>query len=441
MKEIDSKALFRLSVLGPMVSREQLERGELQQMIRELAQREYAIPGSKRRHIGEKTIEAWYYAWQREGITGLAPKIRVDRGQSKISPPIQEAVLAAKRENPRRSIRQIKRLLEAAGLVASQSLSRSAIHRLLQQHGLSQLAGSASLPEEKRSFAAEFAGSIWYGDVMHGPRVPVKGQLRKTYLVSLIDDASRLVAHSAFCLGETALDVEGVLKQALLRRGVPIKMVVDNGAAYRAHTLQGVCARLGIHLIFCRPYAPEGKGKLERWHRTLRDQFLSELDERRITDLDELNARLWAWLEQVYHRTAHGGLAGLTPLARYQRDLPRIRSLGAKAAQLDSLFHHRLTRLVKKDGTVSYLGQRFEVPYELSGKTVRLLVDPHAGRVVGVENEAGESLGGATALDPIANLERVRRKPEPALTPRATCSGPNLVELAHAQYYGVKKGD
>ena len=115
------------------------------------------------------------------------------------------------------------------------------------------------MPEEKRSFSAEFAGSIWYGDVMHGPRVPHKGQLRKTYLVSLIDDASRLVAHSAFCLGETALDIEGVLKQALLRRGVPIKLVVDNGAAYRAHTLQGLCARLGIHLIFCRPYAPEGK--------------------------------------------------------------------------------------------------------------------------------------------------------------------------------------
>ena len=440
MKEIDPLALFRLSVLGPMVSREQLHRGELQQLLRELAQREYAIPGSQRRLLGEKTIQAWYYAWRRDGIAGLTPKVRVDRGQSKISPAIQEAVLAAKRENPRRSINQIQRLLVAAGLVADQSLSRSAVHRLLQQNGLSQLTGSASLPEEKRSFAAEFAGSIWYGDVMHGPRVAVKGQLRKTYLVSLIDDASRLVAHSAFCLGETALDIEGVLKQALLRRGVPGKIIVDNGAAYRASTLQGLCVRLGIHLIFCRPYAPEGKGKLERWHRTLRDQFLSELDERRITDLDDLNARLWAWLEQVYHHTAHAGLAGLTPLARYQRDLPRIRSLGTKAAQLDALFHHRITRFVRKDGTVSYLGQRFEVPYELSGKTVRLVVDPHAQRVVGVENAAGVSLGQATALDVLANIKRVRRKSEPAPASTGSRDGPNLVELAHAQYHGLKRG-
>jgi putative transposase len=438
MKDIDAKALFRLSVLGPLVSRERLLRGELQQLTRELSAREYAIPGSKRRHVGDKTIQAWYYAWRSRGIDGLAPKPRADRGASKISTAVQAEILAAKRANPRRSVRQIVRLLQAAGTVPANSLSRSAVHRLLQQQGLSQLAGSGHVSEEKRSFAAEFAGSIWYGDVMHGPRVPHKGQLRKTYLVSLIDDASRLVAHSAFCLGETALDIEGVLKQALLKRGVPIKLVVDNGAAYRSHTLQGICARLGIHLIFCRPYAPEGKGKLERWHRTLRDQFLGELDERRIADLDDLNARLWAWLEQVYHRSEHAGLGGVTPLARYQRDLARIRSLGAKAAGLDMLFHHRVSRLVRKDGTVSYLGQRFELPYELSGKTVKLVVDPHAARVVGVEDDAGQSLGLATALDMLANVNRVRRRPESAAAGLAPHDGPNLVEIAHRRYHGGK---
>ena len=177
----------------------------------------------------------------------------------------------------------------------------------------------------------------------------------------------------------------------------------------------------------------------KRWHRTCRDQFLSELDERRIADLDELNARLWAWLEQVYHQTVHSSLDGLTPLARYQRDLPKIRSLGTKAAQLDAVFHHRISRFVRKDGTVSYLGQRFEVPYELSGKTVRLVVDPHAGKVLGVEDAAGLSLGQATALDKLANLKRVRRKPEPAQMTTGERTGPNLVELAHAKHHGKNK--
>lgn len=203
---------------------------------------------------------------------------------------------------------------------------------------------------------------------MHGPRVPHEGKLVKAYLVSLFDDASRLVAHSAFCPGETALDIEGGLKQALLKRGIPIQLVVDNGAVGRAETLQGICARLGIHLIYCRPYAPEGKGKWERWHRTCRDQFLSELDERPINSFEDLNARLWAWLERVYHPTPHAGLDGMTPLARYQQDLSKIRSLGALAAQLDALFRDRVSRGVRKDGTVSYQGVRFEVPFELSGQ-------------------------------------------------------------------------
>ena len=440
MKELDKMALFRLSVLGAMVSRERLQRGELQQLIRELAQQNYVIPGSRRTRLGEKTIEAWYYAWKRDGIEGLVPKIRIDRGQSKLTPEIQARILGAKRDNPKRSIRQIQLLLESSG-VAIDILSRSSIHRLLQAHGLSRMIGSSSLLEEKRSFTAEFAGSIWYGDVLHGPAVPTANGMRKAYLVSLMDDASRLITHSAFCLGETALDIEGVLKQAVLKRGLPKKLVVDNGAAYRSATLQGICARLGIHLIYCRPYAPEGKGKLERWHRTFRDQFLSELDTAQVLDLSDLNARLWAWIERLYHQTPHSGLGGLTPLARYQQDLLKIRTLGLRAAKLDDIFLHRVTRFVRKDGTVSYEGMRFEVPYELSGQTVQLVVDPHTEIVVGVENKEGESLGLATPLDVLSNLQRERRKPKPVDTETAAVkhSGPNLVELACTQYYDKKE--
>ena len=269
---------------------------------------------------------------------------------------------------------------------------------------------------------------------MHGPRVPMDGGLRKAYLVSLMDDASRLIVHSAFCPGETALDIEAVLKQAVLKRGLPVKLVIDNGPAYRAKTLQGICARLGIHLVYCRPYHPEGKGKLERWHRTFRDQFLSEFDATRIGDLSDLNARLWAWLESVYHRTAHSGLDGQTPVARYQQDLARVRTLGTLADRLDALFYHRITRLVRKDGTVSYQSTRFEVPYELSGRSVRLVVDPHGRQVVGVEDDDGKSLGAATPLDALANVHRRRRQPQPPEEPSPKDTD-NEVELAYREYY------
>lgn len=444
MKEFNAIALFRLSVLGPLVSRERLARGELQSLIRELASKEYAIPGSNRRFLSEKTIEAWYYAWRAHGIDGLVPRPRTDSGVSKLPPAVQDALLAAKRENPRRSIRQLKILLENAGTVPRGTLSRSAIHRFLQQQGVSRPTGSASMPEEHRRFVADSANSIWYGDVMHGPTLTLTTGRCKVFLVSLMDDASRLLAHSAFCTSETALAIEGVLKQAVLKRGLPKKLVVDNGAAYRAATLQGICARLDIRLIYCRPYAPEGKGKLERWHRTFRDQFLSELDVSRINDLDDLNARLWAWIEQVYHRTVHGSLDGKTPLARFQQDLVQIKQLGQKATQLDAIFYHRVTRKVRKDGSVSYQGRDFEVPYELSGKTVRLVVDPHVQQVVGVEDEDGNPCGAVTPLDALANCHRRRRKPDAVNTSTASAThttpaaaGPNLVELAFAQQYAT----
>ncbi len=437
MNDLHPVALFRLSVLGPLVSRDRLERGELKQLIRELASRDYDIPGSARRDIGEKTIEAWFYAWRRGGIDALVPRLRSDRGRSRLPIEVQDAILDAKRDKPRRSIDQLILLMEKAGLAVRGTLPRSSVHRLLQRHGLSRPSGGASVPEEHRSYEALYAGDIWYGDVMHGPRVPVQGRMRKVYLVSLMDDASRLLAHSAFCTGEKALDIEGVLKQAVLKRGLPVKLVVDNGSAYRARTLQGICARLGIHLIYCRPYAPEGKGKLERWHRTVRDQFLGELDLTRIQDLSDLNARLWAWIEEIYHRRTHAGLQALSPLQRYQQDLVRIRTLGHRAAQLDQLFYHRLSRKVRKDATVSYQGQRFEAPYELAGKTLQLVVDPHSQQAIWLEDDEGKIQGEVVPLDVIANSHRRRHKPDSQVADSHQSQGPNLVEIAYQQYHAI----
>lgn len=440
MKELDPVALFRLSVLGPLVSRQKMERGELQATLRDLSQKPYAIPGTRRQYVAVKTLQTWFYNYRAQGIEGLTPKQRIDRGQSKLSAAVQEALLAAKRENPSRSIYGLQQLLERSGDVPRGTLSRSAIHRLLQQHGISRPTGAASEPEERRSFCAEHAGQIWYGDVMHGPHVMMRGRSRKTYLVSLMDDASRLIVHSAFCLAEGALQIEGVLKQGVLKRGLPSKLIVDNGPAYCAKTMHAICARLGIHLIHCRPYSPESKGKLERYHRTLRAAFLSELTTH-VIELEDLNARLWAWLEEIYHKTPHAGLLGQTPLDRYQQDLPHIRTLGSRAAQLDAIFQHRVQRHVRKDGTVSYWGRRFEVPYELAGKTTWLIVDPHTHIVIGVEDDDGKALGAATPLDMLANRHRTRHKPAPlssstAMATPAKKRKPTLIDLAYAQHYG-----
>lgn len=441
MQELHPMALFRLSVLGALASREQLAHGELKLILRQLAAVPYQIPGTRRVYLSEKTLEAWYYAYRKNGLEGLTPKTRSDAGRSKMAAALQEAILQAKRDKPKRSITGIITLLEMKGVVAKGTLKKSTVHRLLKQAGISRLRASDDVMEEKRSFVAEFANDLWQGDVMHGPRLMINGRWRKTYLVSLMDDASRLLVHSAFCLAEGAIEIESVLKQAVLKRGLPKKIIIDNGAAYRAKTLQAVCARLHIHLVYCRPYHPEGKGKLEKWHRTVRAQFLGEIDLKQIAGFDDLNARLWVWLEKLYHRTIHSSLDGLTPLQRYQQDLNSIRPLGRLAGQLDGLFLHRHPRKVRKDGTISYEGKRFEVPYELSGSTINVVVDPLARQPVGIESKSGQSLGGITPLDAVANNTRRRcRQHATETVPAQTLAeatadrvADNIVELALQQ--------
>ncbi len=433
--EINATALFRLSVLGPLASREYLERGELKQIIRTLAAQSYNIPGSKRNHLTENTIEHWYYAWKRGGVEALAPQKRRDTGETRINEKYKAAIMQCKTENKKRSISQIKRLLELSGITALGELSRSSMHRFLKSLGLSRCMGDDKELIEKRSFGAQYSGDLWYGDVMHGPSVPVGNRLQKVYLVSLMDDTSRLIVHSAFCTSETALDIEGVLKQAILKRGLPKKLVVDNGAAYRSCSLQQICARLEIRLVYCRPYTPEGKGKLERWHRVVREEFLNELDTRHLRDLPDLNARLWAWIEGEYHRRPHGCLAGLTPSERWQKDLIQIRPLGNFASKLEEIFYHRHLRIVRKDGTLSFNGQYYEVPYELMGKKVMLVVDPHNNKAMRVESTSGVFWGAVTPLDKLANLHRGRARPDKKQNnnvqkPRAF----NMVELALENY-------
>lgn len=414
-KPVHFIALFRLSVLGPLTARIDLEHGEVKKIIRQLAKQTYQIPNSRRVHISEKTIERWYYRWRKNGIDGLAPKSRKDKGHCMLPDHVQEKILALKKEKPSRSIPTVISIIEQQGIICRKMLSRSTVHRFLVKHSLSTRTKTTTENIERRAFEAMYAGDIWYGDVMHGPTLNTASGTVKTYLVSIIDDASRLVCHTRFCECEDAVAIEHVLKDALLKRGLPHKLIVDNGPAYRAETLQSICARLGIRLIYGRPYEPQSKGKLERWHRTVREKFLAECRLENITSLEAFNARLWVWIETIYHTTIQQGLSDQqTPLERYQKDLLHIRPLGEFADNIDDFFYHRVRRTVKKDGTVSLDGILYEVPYQLAKQKVFLVIDPYKRLAFEVESLTYEKLGKAVVLDKIANLTRTRNRPAPA---------------------------
>lgn len=431
-KSIHPAALFRLMVLGPLTSRTDIQRGEVKRVARELASKPYNIPDSKRSYISPETILRWYYAWKRNGIEALQPVPRNDKGKTQLAPDAQAAIIQLKQDNPDRSITTIISMIERQGLVSKKTLARSSVHRFLQHHKLSKRIPSSVNTIERRAFVANYAGDLWQGDVLHGPSIPTAQGMRKTYLVSLMDDATRLIVHSAFCLGETALDIEGVLKQAILKRGLPNKLLIDNGPAYRAHSLQTICACLDIRLIYCKPYEPEAKGKLERFHRTFREQFLNELDISKIKDLADLNARLWAWCESVYHTRPHAGLNGKSPIERWRQELVHVRHLSPQLIErLDDVFLHRVQRRVKKDGTVSWEGQLYEVNHQQVGENITLMVDPHRHVAVRAETIFGDHLSVAR-LDQQANLHRKRQRPHAQFSPHQQST--SAVESAYEDY-------
>jgi transposase InsO family protein len=403
-----------------LASRDSLNRGELKSIIQHLAAQTYQIPNSKRVYLSEKTIERWYYRWKEKGIDGLIPAARNDKNTCQLRPEIQEAILSCKQSNPARSIQTIIHFLEVTGKVQKDSLSRSTVHRLLKRHALSKRIIDNVEKIERRAFESQFAGDLWFGDVMHGPTIQTPDGRKKVYLVTIMDDASRLACHSTFCFDETAISIEFVLKEALLKRGLPKKLMVDSGPAYRSESLQNVCARLKIRLIYSKPYEPQSKGKLERWHGTVRSQFLTELDVQAIHSLDELNARWWVWLEKKYHQTPHSGLLNAaldhpTPLARFQTDLLKIQPLGELAKKLDEYFYHRIKRVIKKDGTLSYEGRLFEVAFEFVGQTIYLVIDAPTQTAKYIESLEHQWLGHVHPLDKQANNHRVRHRPNASL--------------------------
>jgi len=430
---ISPLALFRLSVLGPLASRDQLSRGELKAIIKDLANKTYCIPGTKRIHVSSKTIENWYYAWKQQGIEALAAKPRCDKSKSQLAEPVKTALLELKKANPARSINTLITLIEQQGLVQRGSLARTSVHRYLKNLNLSKRTLADAETIERRSFVAKYANDIWHGDVMHAIKVQTPTGLRKTYLVSFMDDASRGIMHSAFCFGETALEVEGVLKQAIMRRGLPKRIILDNGSAYRSHSLQSICATLGIQLIYCPAYEPQGKGKIERYHRTFREAFLNELDINAVKNIGDLNARLWAWIEQIYHQRAHSGLEQETPIHRWRQDLIQLRTLDS-GANIDEIFYHRYPRTVRKDGTLQWEGERFEVPYEFAGEAVILVVDPQTQQAIRIESKTGKVLGAVVLLDLEENTHRKRQRPTLASIPKEHQPSPNIVEMALEAY-------
>lgn len=409
-KRSEEVALFRYGVIGDLVHLPSGAKG-LYARLKEKAAIDYRIPGSLRVRVAEETIRDWLKAYRKGGLDALQPKRRADDGQSRALPSaVSDLLLSIKDEKPDLSVQLVIREALATGKVPAElPLAPSTVHRLLSRAGLMAKEKGSPTSKDHRRFAFEKAGDLWMSDVMHGPAVSVDGKKRKTYLIAFIDDATRVIPYAAFALSENTAAFLPVLKEAVLRRGAPRRLFVDNGAAFRSHQLALVCAKLGVTLIHARAYHPEAKGKMERWFRTVRMQFLPLLQPADLASLDALNRRLWTWVEGEYHRSPHRGLDDATPLDKWATVADEVRFLGA---DIDDLFLAEAKRKVAKDRTVSLDAVVYEVDAALVGETVLLRHDPSKpGRAVQVWLK-GKKVQDARPVDPHANCFVKRETPQ-----------------------------
>ena len=394
-------ALFRYGLIAPLVL-ETLPRGELTRRAQEIAARLYDIPHSTRRQVAVDTLLEWTLRYRRNGLAALHPKPRLDRGQQRVVAPETAALIERlKRANPHRTGTSLLRELAPTGEQEKTELSASTLYRFLRTRGLTERQLLLDRTAAHKKYEAEFANQTWQSDMLFGPWVarPGGGKMQ-VFLQATLDDASRLIPHAQFYPNQGLDSFLDCLRQAVSARGIPIRLYMDNAKIYRSPQLARIAASIGILIIHTPPYQPEGRGKIERFFRSVREQFLASLDPKALLSLEQLNEQLWHWLDTGYHRREHNSL-DTTPLLRWQHDIERVRQL-PPTTDMRRLFFYRVDRLVRRDSTFQLRNRFFEAPPLLAGKKIEVRFDPLELEQVEIYCD-GKPQGAARLVDAVVN--------------------------------------
>lgn len=368
-KDREKVALFRYGLIAPILNGQVANQKEF---LAEITGKTHQVPYYGAKEFTPKTLACWLLAYRRAGFDGLKPKPRSDRGQSrKITRDQEEHLLDLRNRHRDMPVSVFYDRLVDQGEIMPKQVSYATVYRIIKKHGM---LGKESIksPDRKR-FAYDTVNTLWQGDMSVGPYLLVNGRKLRTFLFAFIDDCSRLVPFAQFFFSEKFESLRTVFKEALIRRGIPRIVYVDNGKIYRSDTFHIACASLGIALTHTQPYDAASKGKIERFFGTVKTRFMPLLKEQPVSSIDELNRRFWLWLEEDYHRKVHASL-GMSPLDMFLSRASRIRMVNDPAS-LDPLFLKREQRKVKHDATISVENRLYEVPPRFIGQKIEVRFD------------------------------------------------------------------
>jgi len=365
-----------------------------------------------------RTIQTWFYRYKNHGITAMTNQPRKDKGQVRKATPeeLLEALAAAKPHfhNQRTNKRALYRFCIEKGLLQPDRMAQTTFYRFIREYDL--LAGQDNDNKKRLAFSMKYANQLWQADTMFGPYLDTgvsKTARQQTKLIAFIDDASRVLCHGEFFFEENVDTLVKAIRAAFYKRGVPEQLLVDNGSIYCSQEIILICARVGCILRHTAVRDAAAKGKIERFFRRVRDQFLvQKLD---LSSLEALNRQFTHWVENDYNALPHDAIA-MKPIDRFGIDLARVRFL-PPSEHNDELFYAEAARKVKKDNTFSFLGRRYETPVDLRDKEIQLRhnrrrSDSAMSQPVIIYYK-GQRMGAARLLDAVANGLLRRKEQQP----------------------------
>lgn len=361
-------ALMRYGAIAPLIAGLNENYPSKTAFYTEISEKGIIGPDGKLHHYAPATIEKWYLDYQTHGFHALVPKGRSDVGRSrKLDEELQERIRYLKTNYPRMSAAAIYRQLKSDGSIINGQVSESTVCRFLNrlQSELHQTPN-----KDMRRYERPHINEVWCGDSSVGPRLTdADGKKHRIYIIALIDDASRFITGIDAFYHDNFVNLMSVMKSAVSKYGRPKVFNFDNGKSYKNKQMELLAARIGTTLSYCQPYTPTGKAKIERWFRTMKDQWMSSLNMRDFHSLEELRGSLYSFVQQ-YNQSPHSSLYGMSPQDRFFSEPEQIRRLSEEDIEKDFLLE--VERRVSADSVIVIDQIEYEVDYRFARQRIRL---------------------------------------------------------------------
>lgn len=379
-----SIALMRYSAIAPLIPGLPGEYRNLADYLERTSQKGLLHPDGEVRNYAPKTLYKWYFNYKKGGFNALLPAGRNDCGKPrKLDDDLKEKIAYLKRHYPRMGAAAIFRQLKADGSIKGGEVSESTVNRYVNRLALE--AGNVPA-QDMRRYERPHINEVWCGDSSVGPYLKTAdGRKRRVYVIALIDDASRLVTGAGVFFEDTFVNLMSVMKSAVAKYGVPRVFNFDNGSAYKNKQMELLAARIGTTIHYCKPYTPTAKAKVERWFRTMKDQWMASLDMRAFHSLDGLRASLYAFVN-AYNQAPHSSLGGKSPVDRFFSEPDHIRRLDD--AEIERAFLLEIERTVSADSVIVIDHTEYEVDYRFAKRRIRLRYSPDLKEIFVVEQDA-----------------------------------------------------